>query len=142
MWTVELVGLPVNSPRRKMNFFWRSSVRLSCLRKKTTPRSLTLFGYHDLVDVALVTGKTLTGDCEITQQFIRIGSVEDILNDPCSEVLSSNRRSQIVEFKSSIQDSTLLQGRCVSALGDIGIFGGMRINWEISAGSHGDGSIV
>jgi hypothetical protein len=41
MWRVEDLGLPVSWPRRDMKVFWRVSVRLSCLRKKTTPLSET-----------------------------------------------------------------------------------------------------
>ena len=41
MWRPDVFGLPVSSPRRRMSFFWRSFVRLSCARKKTMPRSET-----------------------------------------------------------------------------------------------------
>lgn len=38
----DVEGRPESAPRRRMSCFWRSFVRLSCLRNQTTPRRETV----------------------------------------------------------------------------------------------------
>jgi hypothetical protein len=79
----------------------------------------------------------LTRDSKVSEQVIRIGSIEEIIDDVGLGIFPPVERRDIFELKGGIQSTALLQRLYLPILRLESIGSGTGIIWKCRTGSHG-----